>query len=157
MQEILISDTIIQQIKADIEHFCRITGSDSDAMLPLFLKQARYDEFITELQEYVGDLKGKRILDTGCGYGMMLTHCRLNYGLDVYGIEPSKQQYEGRFEIAQQLLVDNNLDPSIIICGRGEQMPFPDNFFDIVYSFQVLEHVGDPRRVLMDSWRVLKP
>jgi SAM-dependent methyltransferase len=157
MQEILISDTVVQQIKADIEDFCRVTRSDPLVMLPLFLKQTRYDEFITELRNYVGDLKDKRILDTGCGYGMMLVHGRLNYVLDVYGVEPSKQEYEGRFEIAQQLLTDNGLDPSIITCGVGEKMPFADNSFDIVYSFQVLEHVHNPQRVLLESWRVLKP
>jgi SAM-dependent methyltransferase len=36
-------------------------------------------------------------------------------------------------------------------------MSFHDNSFDVVYSFQVLEHVRDPRRVLAESWRVLKP
>ncbi|MFL5802215.1 MAG: class I SAM-dependent methyltransferase [Roseiflexaceae bacterium] len=126
-------------------------------MLPLFLNQTRYDEFIAELREHASNLSGKRILDTGCGYGMMLTHSRLNYELDVYGVEPSKHDYEGRFEIAQLLLADNGLDPSLIQCGTGEHMPFADSSFDIVYSFQVLEHVRDPRRVLMESWRVLKP
>lgn len=157
MQEIMVSDQVIQQIKADIEHFCRVTRSNPESMLPLFLDPRRYDEFIIELQDYVGDLTGKRVLDTGCGYGMMLIHSRLNYGIDVHGLEPSKREYEGRFEIAQMLLADNGLDQSLIQCGIGEQMPFPDSSFDVVFSFQVLEHVYDPRRVLMESWRVLKP
>jgi SAM-dependent methyltransferase len=157
MKDLLISETVIKAIKDDIEAFCRTTRSDPESMLPLFLNQTRYDEYIHELQNELGCLTGKRMLDTGCGYGMMLAHSRLNYGLDVYGLEPSKHGYEGRYEIAQILLADNSLDRSVIQCGVGEQMPFPDSSFDVIFSFQVLEHVRDPRRVLSESWRVLKP
>lgn len=39
----------------------------------------------------------------------------------------------------------------------GETMPFGDASFDVVFSKQVLEHVHDPRRVLAEVRRVLRP
>lgn len=142
---------------ADIEDFCRVTGTDPGSMLPLVLDTARYDKMFTELMDHVGDLRGKRLLEVGCGYGMMLIHGLFSYSLDIYGIEPTKKTFDGRYEISQILLAENDVASDRVRSGVGEQIPFDDATFDIVYSFQVLEHVQDPRQVLKESWRVLKP
>jgi SAM-dependent methyltransferase len=157
MPKITISDTVVNSIEQDIDATSRIFKVVPHTLLPLVLDRARYDEFFGKLQARVGILEGKRILEVGSGYGMMIVHGCLNYGLDMHGIEPPKQGFEGRYEIAQKLLLDNDLDPSRITCGLGEDIPFPDELFDIVFSFQVLEHVQDPYKVLQESWRVLRP
>jgi ubiquinone/menaquinone biosynthesis C-methylase UbiE len=41
--------------------------------------------------------------------------------------------------------------------GFGEQIPFPDNAFDLVYSANVLEHLTNPLAVFTEVNRVLKP
>jgi SAM-dependent methyltransferase len=41
--------------------------------------------------------------------------------------------------------------------GDASQMPFPDEFFDVVYSRAVLHHVHEPKAVLTEVARVLKP
>jgi ubiquinone/menaquinone biosynthesis C-methylase UbiE len=41
--------------------------------------------------------------------------------------------------------------------GVGERLPFPDNSFDVVTSYDVLEHVENVHLVLKESRRVLKP
>jgi len=43
-----------------------------------------------------------------------------------------------------------------VVDGR-ERWPFPEQSKDIVYSFSVLEHVHDPRELLEESARVLRP
>jgi hypothetical protein len=80
-----------------------------ESVIPRVLDTARYDLFYDELQAHVGDLEGKHLLEVGCGYGMMVVHGRLNRGLDVRGLEPPKEKYEGRCEMAQRLLSDNAL------------------------------------------------
>jgi len=36
-------------------------------------------------------------------------------------------------------------------------MPFPDNTFDAIWSFRVLEHIPNPERALLEMRRVVKP
>ena len=40
--------------------------------------------------------------------------------------------------------------------GKGEQLPYPDEFFDFVFSINVLDHVNDVDQVLEEMRRVLK-
>jgi ubiquinone/menaquinone biosynthesis C-methylase UbiE len=41
--------------------------------------------------------------------------------------------------------------------GDGEQLPFADGFFDLVFCTQVLEYVADPHIVIAEIRRVLRP
>ena len=44
-----------------------------------------------------------------------------------------------------------------VLNAAGEQLPFPANQFDIVFSHEVLEHVNDDRMAISEMVRVLKP
>lgn len=46
-------------------------------------------------------------------------------------------------------------DEEIVICD-GEELPFKDDSFDLVVSFQVLEHVRKPWKVVDECYRVTK-
>ncbi len=152
-----VSDALRDAVKEDLQGICRVIGLDPGSLLPAMLDQARFELCLRELREQVGTLEGRKILELGSGYGAMLTHCRQALGLDITGIEPSKRNYDGRYEIAQRFLAENGVPGDRIVEGVGENLPFPDASFDVVYSFQVLEHVQDPLRVLSEAWRVLKP
>jgi len=80
-----------------------------------------------------------RILDYGSGQGQLIALALARnvdiYGADVPGIETNERV---------RLIVD----------GR---IPFEDNWFDIVVSNQVFEHVANPKPVLEEIHRVLKP
>jgi len=39
----------------------------------------------------------------------------------------------------------------------AERLPFPDNTFDIVYSYGVMHHSPDTQQCIREAWRVLKP
>jgi ubiquinone/menaquinone biosynthesis C-methylase UbiE len=45
-------------------------------------------------------------------------------------------------------LVNNEKKKSIVKKGIGEEVPYPDNSFDIVLSFNALDHSVDPAKAI---------
>lgn len=90
--------------------------------------------------------KDARFLDVACGAGFMLAEAE-KIGLKTYGIDISP--------VAVKLARENVADSHILI-GDGENLPWPDNFFDYVTSLGSLEHYLDPEKGLEEIRRVLK-
>lgn len=120
------------------------------------LSRTRAEEQIAEMRR-TGDLSGKRILEVGSGTGMVVTRGRVGHGLDIWGIEPSAAEYSATLDVCRRLLDHYQLDRALIREAAGENNPYPDATFDLVYSSNVLEHVADPQAVIDESLRVLKP
>ncbi len=114
--------------------------------------------FISEVNKLEKvDFKNKKLLEIGAGVGTFLVTARTKYQIDAFGIEPSEDEFSPFNEISQTLLKEHNLPENIVICSAAEKLPFDDNSFDLIYSTNVLEHVQDPKLVLEESIRVLKP
>ena len=105
-------------------------------------KQAR------EMEKYV-KIAGK-VLDVGCGTGEFLVSV-VKKGCKVYGIEPD----ERLAKLAKMRFHINQVN-GVIIRSVGENLPFRDNFFDVVTCFSVLEHVKDPFKVIDEMIRVTR-
>ncbi len=93
--------------------------------------------------------EGARVLDAGCGTGGLLAHLQkalpdLHYtGLEYYGQAASYSREK------------TNLD---IINGSVNQLPFCDNYFDLVICNDVLYHLNvEPLAAVQEYRRVLKP
>jgi SAM-dependent methyltransferase len=86
-----------------------------------------------------------RVLDVGCGDGTF-SKMIFDMGDDVYGINKRAE----RVEIARQKGVKAS------VADLGEQLPFDDQFFSLVYAAEVLEHVYDTEFFLHEAKRVLK-
>jgi ubiquinone/menaquinone biosynthesis C-methylase UbiE len=98
------------------------------------------------------NLERARLLDVGAGQGGAMLEALLR-GADAYGIEPGNE-----FRVlAQMRLREAGNDPCRISAASAEALPFSDNSFDYVMSLQVLEHVPDPRPLIQEMFRVLKP
>jgi SAM-dependent methyltransferase len=121
------------------------------------LSPARADEQAAEIRRAVGELSGKRVLEIGCGAGMLVVRGRVAHGLDIYGVEPSFGEYTASLDVARRLAAHYGLPDGVVTEASGEALPFPDAWFDVVYSSNVLEHVGDPQAVVDEAVRVLKP
>ena len=84
--------------------------------------------------------KGSKILDLGCGSGIVAKNFRDFFKAEIIGVD----------------IKDNRvLDiPFKIIDGKN--LPFNDHFFDIVLISYVLHHSRDPERLLKEAKRVSK-
>jgi len=121
------------------------------------LSEIRARDQIKSLKEYYGsDLKRKKVLEIGSGYGTFLIGARLWEKMDAFGVEPALFQCDN-LKLPKRVLRAGGVEENIYFGATGEQLPFRKCFFDIVYSNNALEHVSDPRKVLNEAYRVLKP
>jgi len=121
------------------------------------LSEIRVRDQIKSLKSYCGsDLKGKKVLEVGSGYGTFLIGARLWEKMDAFGIEPARLQCDN-LQLPKKVLRAGGVEENIYFGATGEQLPFRKCFFDIVYSNNALEHVSDPQKVLNEIFRVLKP
>jgi ubiquinone/menaquinone biosynthesis C-methylase UbiE len=98
------------------------------------------------------NLKDKKILDMGTGEGVWLeVFTEFTSPENVFASEYDNEQVI-RLQNSNIKIPKNN----IVNCP-GEKLDFPDNFFDIVFHNEVLEHVQDDTLVLKECLRVLKP
>lgn len=96
-------------------------------------------------------LRGKDVLDFGCGYGGKT----MEYGRrarTVAGAEVFANMVELARAYADHLGV-----PADFRLAAQDRLPFDDRSFDIVVSHDVLEHVDDPAASLAEIARVLRP
>ncbi len=117
---------------------------------------ARYLENIETLNASV-PLRGKKLLEIGTGYGVSVALMLQRFRVDAIGVEPASLGFDDSFHGARAILKANRLDPMRIIDATGENLPFDDATFDVVYSNSVLEHTANPIQVLREALRVLKP
>ena len=96
------------------------------------------------------DPKGRRALDVGCGGGLLAEEFAA-LGFVVSGIDPSVRS----LGVARDHAAANGLRIDYG-AALGEQLPFRDGAFEVVYCCDVLEHVADWEAVVAESARVLK-
>jgi SAM-dependent methyltransferase len=106
-------------------------------MGPVFKRSAR---LIKRYRE-----RGK-LLDVGTGFGFFLGEMK-NRGWEVEGIEIS---LKGR-NFAREVL-NQTVHP-----GPLTEIGFPEEMFDVVTAFYVIEHLSDPMAFLRECCRILKP
>lgn len=114
--------------------------------------QARYNKCIRMLQDAIGGLAGKTVLDLGCGDGV-LAYRLSRKGAVVYGLDVSKTG----IRLAKQQLQTSKGTTVRLLVGSCYDTGFVDNHFDALVSSDVIEHVQDSERFLSEVRRILKP
>jgi 2-polyprenyl-3-methyl-5-hydroxy-6-metoxy-1,4-benzoquinol methylase len=93
-------------------------------------------------------IQGSDVLSIGCGTGVIEEYIKTQkpniklIGTDVAATEPQRELWQKR-----------GLE---VLVADGPSQPFEDNSFDTVYSSHVLEHVPDPKAVIIESLRLAR-
>lgn len=95
-------------------------------------------------------IPGSSALCVGCGEGAELAILRQLGAEQVAGVDLNPDMVE----VARKVVAE--IDNAGVRLGDGESLPYPDGCFSFVLCSEVIEHVGDPERFLVEVRRVLK-
>lgn len=99
--------------------------------------------------DLAGDVRGRRILDAGCGTGPILADLR-DRGAEVTGIDSSAQ-------LLQHARARLGVDADLRVVDLAGALPFEDNTFDDIIASLVLHYLEDWGPTLEEFHRVLNP
>lgn len=114
--------------------------------LSLFNNSSR--ENISKTLKLLERENGATLLDCGCGDGYLtmkaagIIKATNIYGLDIDSEVVKKARKRGIKAYKSDV---------------SQRFPFKENFFDVVFSYQVLEHLRDADNFVKETYRVLKP
>jgi ubiquinone/menaquinone biosynthesis C-methylase UbiE len=122
----------------------------TDEMIEMHL--ARQYNWTKNLREMIYDkislAKSKRVLDAGCGIGLVTEEIRNICGGEVHGVDANER-------LLEKAIVNAPLCK--FRTAWVENLPFEDGYFDITFCHFLLMWVKDPVKVLKEMARVTKP
>jgi ubiquinone/menaquinone biosynthesis C-methylase UbiE len=94
-------------------------------------------------------LKDKIILDIGCSFGWFEKYAVESHCSEIIGLEPDKKDFAS---------AKKDVPEAVYKEGSALKIPFPDNYFNIVTLFDVIEHLpkGMEDKAITEVVRVLK-
>lgn len=105
--------------------------------------------YITKTSDSLTPLTGLRLLDVGCGGGL-LSEPLARMGAHVTGLDASSKA----IAVAQAHSLENDLD---IAYHHGTIETFNANPFDVICALEIIEHVDHPSLFIESCMKKLKP
>lgn len=117
------------------------------------LDEYRFDKlaYLPRLVDF-GGYRDRRLLEIGCGIGTDLLRFARG-GARVTGVDFS----ETAVKLARRNMELHAQAPDVFALADGAALPFPDRAFDVVYAHGVLQYAPDPRGIVEEARRVLRP
>jgi SAM-dependent methyltransferase len=111
-------------------------------------------KFYSFVKTIMCDLDAQRVMDFGAGRGAPLEKEERRWRRDLMDL----RQYGAEVYACDidSAVNDHAWSDHQIILGQG-QLPFMENFFDLIVSDVTFEHVQNPKQVAGELCRVLKP
>jgi len=131
-------------------HFVETCSDEKDFFEKFREHRYRTEWHIPSLVPFA-DAKGKQILEIGTGNGADGVMFALN-GAVYTGVDLTEAALEASRKHFQLLGLTGTFRKE-----NAEQLDFPDNAFDLVYSHGVLHHTPNTRAAIDEAYRVLKP
>jgi len=110
----------------------------------VWVDQGRSERFLGYFSALAQSSAGERVLEIGCGEGMLLAALR---GAEKFGIDPS----------VHALLRAQRRSSAACAVARAEELPFASGTFDLVVAAGVMEHFENADAATAEIHRVLKP
>lgn len=131
-----------------------------------FIKKQKFsEEYFQEIEDFRYKIEpeifsfaqfsrfyGKKILEVGVGAGTDFAQW-VRSGALAYGIDLTQEAIDN----TTQRFFLQGLQAQELKVADAENLPYPDNFFDLVYSWGVIHHSPDMEKCLKEIIRVTKP
>lgn len=109
------------------------------------------EKMADRLENVTGDT---RILDLGAGYGGSGRYLAERFGCKVVCLNLSETQNDLNRKLTEEAGLEDLVN---VVHGDFENVPGPDDSYDVVWSQDAILHSGNRTRVLDEMKRVLKP
>ena len=116
------------------------------------LDEYRFDKlaYLPQVIDFNG-YRGKRLVEVGCGVGTDLVRFARG-GASVIGVDLS----ETAVGLAKANLATSGQAGTVLVADGGD-LPLPAASVDVFYAHGVLQYAAEPRRIIEEGLRVLKP
>jgi len=104
-----------------------------------------FERHLKPLERITGVPKHRALLDVGCHIGVFV-EIAAEHGWDAWGVEPSHW--------AVGLARSRGLN---VVWGTLETADLPEQMFDVITMWDVIEHLTDPRGTIERAYHLLRP
>ncbi len=118
-------------------------AKEFEAHKHLVLEYWKKYRYLNEINKICKIHHNTKILDVGCGISTVLHFI----DGDKYGIDPLADEYKKLYKYPREINIQK---------GFGENIPFLNDYFDVVFCSNVLDHVTNPQKTVDEIHRVLK-
>lgn len=118
--------------------------SHQGGIIPFIYRKVKEINLRTKFKQVTTGSDIEKVLDIGCGTGDFLGVCKKE-GLEIYGIEPDSKART----LAKDILKVEILHPDQIV-------KIPDESFDLITMWHVLEHVPDLKMQISELSRLIR-
>jgi len=101
-----------------------------------------------ELNSAIQELQAARILEIGCGTGNYLHALQEATGYQAWGLDPSAEMVKR---------AAGHGGAALYLIARAERLPLRSEYFDLLFSVDVIHHISDRAAYYQEAFRVLKP
>ena len=112
---------------------------------PSYVWRAGQDRRMQMIRQAAADRVYGKVFEIGVGLGAYLSRLASN-ATQAVGLDVELERTQEAHQIVDQ-----------VVCGVGENLPFPTDCFDLILSNEVLEHVDDDRKSIQEMVRTLSP